>query len=70
VAKKNNEVTSPWFFPRSTQLCVTLHYFTPINAISESRAANLSVEYKGENRRTMVKILGVSKVISIDFCMF
>jgi hypothetical protein len=62
VVKKNAELRSPWFRPRSSQLCVMLHYYTGTAAVRGSTAADLYVEYEGRDSRTWVKTLKLSKV--------
>jgi hypothetical protein len=73
MVKKNAELRSLWFYPRSSQLCVSLLYYTPTKAVSGSTVAELHVEYADDNRRIRVKGLESSKVSviwNIDFYMF
>ena len=62
MVKKNVQLRSPWFYPQSKQLCVILHYYTPPNAGTESKVADIHIEYAGRPARTLVGYLEPSEV--------
>lgn len=59
---KNRQLESPWFHPHSSQLCVSLQYYTHSNAASGSTPAQLHVEYGRRKIPIIMKSLEASKV--------
>jgi hypothetical protein len=62
VVNKNIELRSPWFKPRSKQLCVSVHYYTHSNAGRGSMQVQLDVEHGHHSVRITVKDLEHSEV--------
>ena len=62
MVKKNVQLRSPWLYAQSKQLCVILHYYTPMNAGTESKVADILIEYAGSHAKTLLGNLENSEV--------
>lgn len=60
--EKDVQLRSPWFYPQSNQLCVSLHYYTHTKAGRGSNQADLHIEYADDSQSIFVGNLELSEV--------